>query len=217
MKSRRIVSMAVLALAACDKPAPPPQDSAGAAPPPAATPAVTAAAAPAVYRIRMETSKGPVVIEARRDWSPNGVDRLYELVEAGFFDNVRFFRVVPGFVVQFGIHGDPATDVQWKDRVIPDDPVTQGNRRGTVTFATAGPGTRTTQLFINLRDNTFLDGQGFSPIGEVVEGMDVVDAFYSEYGEAPSAQQPQIHAEGNAYLNRQFPKLDFIRSAKVVK
>lgn len=193
------VLAALIAVAACDRPAPPP------------------AATPAVFRIRVETSKGPLVIEARRDWAPNGADRLYELVEAGFFDNVRFFRVVPGFVVQFGIHGDPATDARWKDRVIPDDPVTQSNRRGTITFATAGPGTRTTQLFINLRDNTFLDSQGFSPVGEVVEGMSVVDAFHSEYGESPSAQQSRIHAEGNAFLNRQYPQLDYIRTARIVK
>jgi cyclophilin family peptidyl-prolyl cis-trans isomerase len=168
--------------------------------------------------VRLETSKGPVVIEAHRDWSPNGVDRFFELVEANYFDDVRFFRVVPGFVVQFGMHGDPATNAQWQDRQLMDDPVKQSNRRGMVTFAkSAMPNSRSTQLFVNLGDNTFLDADAFSPIGEVVEGLSVIEALYSGYGDTPTAQQTQIGAEGNAFLNRQYPKLDFIRTARVVK
>ena len=219
MSSRPFVALTIVALVACESPRTPPPDTSSAAPPAVQepAPAVTAAAAPAVFRVRLETSKGPIVIEARREWAPNGVDRIFELVESGYFDDVRFFRVVPGFVVQFGIHGDPATDAQWKDRVIPDDPVKQTNRRGTVTFATAGPGTRTTQLFINLGDNAFLDGQGFSPVGEVVEGMGAVDALYSAYGDTPTGQQQAMHAEGNAFLRRQFPRLDYIRTARLVK
>jgi peptidyl-prolyl cis-trans isomerase A (cyclophilin A) len=208
---------AALFLAACAGSDAPKADSAAAAPPPAPAPAA-ADAAPAQFRVRMETSKGPIVLELHRDWAPNGVDRFFQLVESGYYDDVRFFRVVPGFVVQFGMHGDPAINAQWTGRQLMDDPVKQSNRRGTVTFAqTSMPNTRTTQLFINLQDNAALDAQNFSPIGEVVEGMSVVDALYSGYGGAPSDQQPQIAAEGNAFLNRTYPKLDFVKTARVVK
>jgi peptidyl-prolyl cis-trans isomerase A (cyclophilin A) len=209
---------AALLIAACDRPAPPPADTATATPPPAAEPAAPTVTAPATFSVRFETSKGPIVIRAHRDWSPNGVDRFYHLVESGYYDDVRFFRVVPNFVVQFGMHGNPATNADWVARPLMDDPVKQSNKRGTVVFAqTTQPNTRTTQLFINLQDNTMLDPQGFSPIGEVVEGMSVVDRLYSGYGGEPSEQQQQIAAEGNAFLNRQYPKLDFIRTARVVK
>lgn len=215
----RIAGMALASLVmACAKDAPPPADTATATPPPApATPVVDAA--PATFKVRFETSKGPIVIEAHRDWSPNGVDRFYQLVEQGFYDDVRFFRVVPGFVVQFGMHGDPAMHAKWAAQPIMDDPVVTTNRRGTVTFAKPSmpPNARTTQLFINLQDNDMLDPQGFSTIGEVVEGMSVVERLYSGYGGEPSEHQPQIAAEGNAFLNRQYPKLDFIKTAKVVK
>jgi peptidyl-prolyl cis-trans isomerase A (cyclophilin A) len=148
------------------------------------------------------------------------VDRFYELVASGFYDNVRFFRVLPGFVAQFGIHGDPAVAEAWEKMSIPDDPVVQSNKRGTVSFATAGPNTRTTQLFINYRDNPALDGMGFSPIGEVVEGMQVVDSLYAGYGEGPpdgrGPDQGRIRREGNSYLEREFPKLDYIRTARIV-
>jgi peptidyl-prolyl cis-trans isomerase A (cyclophilin A) len=220
MNRIRIPSAALLVLiAACDRPAPPPADSATAtppAPPAATTPAV---AAPAVFRVRLETSRGPIVIEARRDWSPNGVDRFFQLVESGYYDDVRFFRVVPGFVVQFGMHGDPATNAKWVGQQVIDDPVKQSNRRGMVTFAQAQgvPNSRTTQLFVNLQDNAGLDAGGFAPIGEVVEGMSVIDALYSGYADEPTGRQGEIAAEGNAYLNRTFPKLDFIRTARVVK
>ena len=130
-------------------------------------------AAPAVFTVRFETSEGPFVVEAHRDWSPNGVDRFHELVASGYFEGTRFFRVVSGFVVQFGLHGDPSVASAWEPRIIPDDSTGQPNLRGTLVFATAGPNTRTTQLFINLADNRNLDGMGFTPIGRVVEGMDV--------------------------------------------
>lgn len=164
----------------------------------------------------METSKGTVVIQLNREWAPLGVDRFFQLVQTGFFNDARFFRVLPGFVVQFGINGDPTTTLSWEGRDLMDEPVVQSNRRGFLTFAkTAAPNTRSTQLFINLADNPSLDGMGFSPIGEVVEGMDVVEALYSGYGENPD--QTRINAEGNAYLTRDFPNLDFIRSAIIVR
>ena len=202
---------------ACAEKAPPPADTATAAPPPApATP--PADAAPAQFKVRFETSKGPFVVELHRDWSPNGVDRIYQLVNEGYYDDVRFFRVVPGFVVQFGMHGDPATNAKWVAQPLTDDPVKQTNKRGTVTFAKTGmPNSRTTQLFINLGDNAMLDPQGFSPIGEVVEGMSVIERFYSGYADSPTGRQGEIAAEGNAFLNRTFPKLDYVKTAKVVK
>jgi len=176
--------------------------------------------APATFRARLKTSKGDVVIEVHRDWAPLGADRFYNLVRSGYFDGVRFFRVVPGFMAQFGIHGDPQVAAAWRDATIPDDPVRQPNARGTVSFATAGPGTRTTQLFINYGDNNRLDGMGFSPFGRVVEGMDVVDRLYGGYGEgAPRGRGPDqstIQSQGNAYLERAFPELDYVKRAEIV-
>ena len=176
--------------------------------------------APATFRARLETSKGDVVIEVHRDWAPLGADRFYNLVRSGYFDGVRFFRVIPGFMAQFGIHGDPQVAAAWRDATIPDDPVREHNARGTVSFATAGPGTRTTQLFINYGDNSRLDGMGFSPFGRVVEGMDVVDRLYGGYGEgAPRGRGPDqstIQAQGNAYLERAFPELDYVKRAGIV-
>jgi len=220
MNRIRVATLALFVLiASCDRPAPPPADTATATPP--APPAATIPApvtAPAMFRVRLETSRGPIVIEAHRDWSPNGVDRFFQLVELGYYNDVRFFRVVPGFVVQFGMHGNPQTNAQWVAQPLTDDPVKQSNKRATMTFAqTPMPNTRTTQLFINLQDNASLDAANFAPIGEVVEGMSVVDALYSGYGDQPSERQPQIAAEGNAFLNRTYPKLDFIRTARVVK
>lgn len=171
---------------------------------------------PAVFRVNFDTSKGPFVVEVHRSWAPNGSDRFYDLVRKKFFDGTRFFRVVPGFIVQFGLSGDPSASAQWRTMTIPDDPVTEHNVRGTIVFATAGPGTRTTQLFINLGDNTqSLDPQGFSPFGRVAEGMDVVDKIYPGYGESPD--QGRIQAEGNEYLTQTFPNLDYIKSARVVQ
>lgn len=177
--------------------------------------------APAVFRARFETSAGAFLVEARRAWAPHGVDRFHELVEAGFYDGARFFRVIEGFVAQFGIAGDPATQAEWRDRPIPDDPVVESNVRGTVAFASAGPDTRTTQLFVNLADNTALDDMGFAPIGEVVEGMDAVDALHAGYGEgAPRGRGPdqgRVSTEGEAYLVREFPELDRVITAGIVE
>ncbi len=139
--------------------------------------------APDRFRVRFETTKGPFVIEVKREWAPRGADRFYNLVRAGYYDDVAFFRVIDGFMVQFGINGDPRVNAAWQGARIPDDPVTQSNRRGMVTYAMAGPDTRTTQLFINFGDNKGLDGQGFAPFGAVVEGLAVVDSLYSGYGE----------------------------------
>jgi len=176
--------------------------------------------APATFRARFETTAGDFVIEVHRDWAPHGADRFYTLVKSGYFDGVRFFRVLSGFMAQFGVHGDPQVTAQWRERRIPDDAVRQSNTRGMVSFATAGPNTRTTQLFINFGDNSGLDGQGFSPLGRVVEGMEVVDRLYAAYGEGapggPGPDQGRIQAEGNAYLTREFPKLDSIKRATIV-
>jgi peptidyl-prolyl cis-trans isomerase A (cyclophilin A) len=177
-------------------------------------------AGPALFRARFETSAGTFVIEVHRDWAPLGADRFYDLVKGGYYDGVRFFRVLPRFMAQFGIHGDPRVSAHWRDRRIADDPVRQSNTRGMVSYATAGPGTRTTQVFINYADNSMLDGQGFAPFGRVVEGMEVVDRLYAAYGEgAPRGRGPdqgRMQAEGNAYLERDFPKLDFVKSATIV-
>jgi peptidyl-prolyl cis-trans isomerase A (cyclophilin A) len=177
--------------------------------------------APAQFRARFETTKGAFVIEVTRAWAPRGADRFYNLVRAGYYDDVAFFRVIEGFMVQFGIHGDPAVNQVWREARIPDDPVSQSNKRGMVTYAMAGPDTRTTQLFINFRDNAGLDGQGFSPFGRVVEGMTVVDALYSGYGEgAPRGMGPEqgrAQMEGNRYLRSSFPRMDFVKTARIVK
>jgi peptidyl-prolyl cis-trans isomerase A (cyclophilin A) len=169
--------------------------------------------APQIFRVRFVTSKGAFLVEVHRDWTPNGADRFYELVQNGFYNGNRFFRVVPNFVVQWGISGNPAVQAKWRDKTIPDDPVKQGNRMGTVTFATSGPNTRTTQLFINLKNNPALDVQGFAPFGQVISGMSVVEGLYSGYGEMPD--QSQIQTRGDAYLQPQFPKLDYIESTKI--
>jgi len=175
--------------------------------------------APAVYKAKFDTSKGTFVIEVHRDWAPHGADRFYNLVKNGYYNNVRFFRVISGFMVQFGISGNPDLSTVWREARIPDDAVKQSNQRGFVSFATAGPGTRTTQVFINFGNNAGLDGQGFSPFGQVVSGMDVVDALYNGYGEgAPRGRGPEqgrIQAEGNAYLTTDFPKLDYIKKATI--
>jgi cyclophilin family peptidyl-prolyl cis-trans isomerase len=166
-----------------------------------------------VFLVDVETTQGPVVFELHHDWAPLGVDRVLELVDAGFYDDTRFFRVVPGFVVQFGLSGDPATSALWEDATIPDDPVVESNTVRTIAFATAGPDTRTTQLFINYGDNSFLDAQGFAPIGRVVDGMSNIKAINDEYGERPS--QSLITSGGNAYLDADFPNLDGIVQATV--
>jgi peptidyl-prolyl cis-trans isomerase A (cyclophilin A) len=177
--------------------------------------------APGVYQAKFDTSKGAFVLEVHRDWAPNGADRFYNLVKNGFYNDVRFFRVLEGFMAQFGINGDPSISAVWRDAKIKDDPVKVSNGRGTITFATAGPNTRTTQVFINFGDNAGLDGQGFSPFGKVVSGMDVVDSLYGGYGEgAPRGAGPdqgQVQAQGNAYLQQDYPKLDYVKTATIVQ
>ena len=177
--------------------------------------------APASYKVKFDTSKGVFVLQVTRAWAPKGADRFYNLVKNGFYDNARFFRVISGFMVQFGIHADPKVSAVWREARIPDDPVKQSNKRGLITFATAGPNTRTTQVFINFGDNGALDRQGFAPFGQVVSGMNVVDALFAGYGEgAPSGQGPEqgrIQREGNAYLTRDFAKLDYIKKATIEK
>lgn len=176
-------------------------------------PAALKETAPDEYKATFDTSAGSFVVAVHRAWAPKGADRFYSLVKNGFFDNCRFFRVVPNFMVQFGLNGDPTVQGPWRAANISDDPVKQSNRRGTITFATAGPNTRTTQVFINFKNNAPLDGQGFAPFGEVVSGMETVDKINSQYGEQPD--QGMIQRQGNAYLMKSFPKLDYIKSARV--
>jgi peptidyl-prolyl cis-trans isomerase A (cyclophilin A) len=174
---------------------------------------------PDVFQVTLDTSKGPVVVEVRRAWAPHGADHFYELVKTGFYDGNRFFRVVRNFVVQFGISGDPQINRLWANANLPDDPVKQSNLKGTLTYAHLGPNSRSTQLFINLKDNKTLDKQGFAPIGKVISGMDTVERLYSSYGEmAPRGQGPdpsQIEVEGNAYLENHFARLDYIHKATI--
>jgi peptidyl-prolyl cis-trans isomerase A (cyclophilin A) len=198
-----------------------PETPASTTPAPATAPTTPAVLeTPASFRVQFETSKGNFVVQVERANAPNGVDRFFRLVNEGYYDDVRFFRVIPGFMAQFGMHGDPAVGARWRAQRIQDDPVVGSNTRGTITFATAGPNTRTTQLFINLVDNANLDGMGFAPFGRVVEGMEVVDQLYSGYGEgAPQGQGPsqgQIQSQGNAYLTQSFPLLDYIIRARIV-
>ena len=186
-----------------------------------ADPAALTEKAPATYKARFDTSKGVFVIEVTRAWAPHGADRFYNLVKNGFYDNVRFFRVLSGFMAQFGINGNPALSAKWREANIPDDPVRVSNKRGTISFATAGPNTRTTQVFINYADNSNLDGMGFAPFGKVVSGMKVVDALYAGYGEsAPQGQGPnqgRIQMQGNAYLMRDFKRLDYVKKATILR
>ena len=242
MRSRFVVLMLLgVAFAGCrraETPAPSPSPSASPSASPSPSPTASAAApspssrpalldpsraterAPDKFRVAFETTKGRFVVEVTRAWAPRGADRFFNLVRARYYDDVAFFRVIERFMVQFGIHGDPAVSAAWRDARIPDDPVTQSNLRGMVTYATAGPGTRTTQLFVNFGNNSGLDGQGFAPFGRVVEGLSVVDSLYSGYGEgAPSGVGPdqgRAQAEGNRYLRGAFPKLDFVKTARVV-
>ncbi len=168
---------------------------------------------PASYKARFETTAGPFTVEVQREWSPLGADRFFNLVQSGYFNGARFFRVVPGFVVQFGLNADPGITAAWKSLNLQDDPVRRSNGRGFLSFATSGPSTRTTQLFINLGDNVRLDQMGFSPFGLVTEGMEAVDKITAEYAESP--QQPEIEQKGEAYLQQNFPKLDKVTKASV--
>jgi peptidyl-prolyl cis-trans isomerase A (cyclophilin A) len=177
-------------------------------------PSTLTAKAPATFEVKFTTTKGDFVVQVNRAWAPTGADRFYNLVKHGFFTDAAFFRVISGFMVQFGISANPAVSKVWSNADIKDDPVTQSNRPGMLTFATAGPNTRTTQLFINYGNNAALDAQGFAPFGSVISGMDVVQQIYSGYGESPD--QGAITAKGKAYLDKSFPKLDSIKSATIV-
>jgi peptidyl-prolyl cis-trans isomerase A (cyclophilin A) len=192
------------------------QDAKPAAAPDAADPAKLTEKAPDTFKAQFDTTKGKFTVEVTRSLSPNGADRFYNLVKAGYFKDIAFFRVIKGFMCQFGIHGDPAVAGKWRAANIQDDPVKGSNKRGTITFATAGPNTRSTQFFINFADNANLDGMGFSPFGKVSEGMDVVDKINDEYGEgAPRGRGPdqgRLQREGNTYLKKDFPNLDYIKS-----
>ena len=212
---RRIVTLAaavaICATAACRRPA---QQTPG-------SDSAVDLTAPDTFLVSMQTNKGRIVLQTVRAWSPRGADRFYSLVGDKFYDGAKFFRVLPNFMAQFGIAANPAVNAKWAERKIPDDPVIESNRRGFVSYATSGPNTRSAQLFINKRDNSRLDRMGFTPFARVIEGMDVVDSLYMGYGEgAPQGNGPQqdsIEKQGNAYLNRGFPRLDSIVTARVVR
>ncbi len=183
-------------------------------------PSLATERAPDRFRVRFETTRGPFTVEAVREWAPRGTDRFYNLVRIGFFEDLAFFRVIDGFVIQFGISGNPEVGGRWRTAALEDEPVRASNRRGYITYAMGGPNSRTTQLFINLADNARLDDMGFAPFGQVVEGMGVVDSLYSEYGEgAPRGRGPaqdRIHSEGNRYLREHFPRLDYIVKVELI-
>ncbi len=230
--------LAGLAMTGCDdKESAPPAEMSGrqvvtsqpavAKPAPASSPLLSPetanAKAPEVFKAKFSTTKGDFVIEVHRSWAPYGADRFYNLVKVGFFKDVAFFRVLPGFMVQFGIHGSPEVMAKWRGAPIPDDKmIGHSNAPGTITYATSGPNSRTTQLFISYGNNAGLDGQGFTPFGKIVKGMDVVNSIYKGYGGGPDEggrgpSQGRFQAEGNAYINRDFPKMDFIKSASLVE
>jgi peptidyl-prolyl cis-trans isomerase A (cyclophilin A) len=177
--------------------------------------------APDTFKVLFETTAGDFVVEVVREWAPLGADRFYNLVRNDYYNSVRFFRVVPGFVVQFGLHGIPPIAAAWREERIPDDPVRTSNLRGSVTFATAGPDTRTTQVFVNLADNQRLDAMGFAPFGRVTGGMDAVERLHAGYGDGPprgqGPEQARILEEGEFYLEREFPRLDRVRRARVLE
>jgi peptidyl-prolyl cis-trans isomerase A (cyclophilin A) len=183
-------------------------------------PSKASATAPATYKVEFSTTKGNFVIEVTRAWAPNGADRFYNLVQIGYFDDIAFFRNIAGFMVQFGIHGNGKVNQVWKEAKISDDPVVETNAAGMVTFATAGPNTRTTQLFVNHGNNRRLDGMGFSPFGKIVSGLDVVNSLYSGYGEgAPRGRGPaqgRMQSEGNTYLRADFPEMDYTTGARIL-
>jgi peptidyl-prolyl cis-trans isomerase A (cyclophilin A) len=176
--------------------------------------------APAEFRVKLETSRGDIVLKVVRDWAPKGADRFHALVKAGYYDGCRFYRVLPKFMAQTGIAGDPQVSAKWREKPIDDDPVKQKNLRGRISFAKGGPNARTTNLFINLKDNAALDGQGFAPFAEIVEGLELADQLFSGYGDAPprgrGPSQKRIYEEGNAYLQKDFKDLDFIKSATIL-
>ncbi len=173
--------------------------------------------APAVFKVKMDTTKGEVLVEVHKDWAPLGAQRFYELVRRGFFTDIRIFRMVPGFVAQFGISGNPNVAGVWLDRNIQDDPVKETNSKGTITFAMGGPNTRTTQIFINLADNGKLDSMGFAPFAKITQGMQAVESWNSKYTEQPTKMQENMQMQGNAFLDQAFPGLDSIKSATIVE
>ena len=177
-------------------------------------PEVVAGPAPDSFRVALSTSKGDVVVEVYKAWSPHGAERFYQLVSSAFFDEQRFFRVIPQYIAQFGASADPKQNDRWDDAKIPDDPRAQSNSRGTLSFAAEAPNTRSHQLFFNLKDNPKLDPQNFVPIGRVVEGMAVLDALYDDYGDTPKYRL--VATLGNEYLHRMFPRMDYIRTARIV-
>ena len=185
-----------------------------------ADPSLAKEQAPASYKAQFVTTKGAFVIQVTRDWAPLGADRFYNLVKVGYFNGTRFFRVIDGFMAQFGIHGDPGISAKWRGASIADEPVVQGNKRGRITFAKSGPNSRTTQVFINFGDNSNLDAMGFPSFGEIASGMNVVDSLYKGYGEgAPNGKGPmqgRLQTEGNAYLAKEFPELDWIKEASII-
>lgn len=219
----------VVILTACSSVPPEPAPTTVAAPAAAAPSAAPSAAllspetanelAPATFRVRFDTTKGPFVVSVTRSWASMGADRFYNLVKRGYYDDVAFFRVLPGFMAQVGIHGAPEVNAKWRGARIPDDVREKSNTRGRVTFAMGGPNTRTTQIFFNYGDNSRLDGMGFPPFGEVVEGMEVLESLYGGYGEGapsgPGPDQGRLQGEGNAYLKAAYPLLDYIKTARL--
>ena len=224
MRSAAIWILAGAFLAGCPKNAVTEQSERERAPEPepaaAAEQPASRVEAPSEYTVELDTTRGAIVIDVRREWAPNGADRFYELVQSGYYTDVAFFRVIGSFMAQAGISGDPLVNVQWRGKPIEDDPVKASNTRGMVTFAAAGPDSRTTQFFINFANNARLDTMGFAPFGKV-QDMAPVDALYDGYGEgAPRGRGPsqaRIQSEGNAYLRESFPKLDYIKSAKLIE
>ena len=199
------------------------EESADAEPNPALRdPTLAAEKAPDVYKVKMETTAGDFVIEVHRAWAPNGADRFYNLVTIGYYDDMAFFRVIKGFMAQAGFHADPAVSQVWLNSRIQDDPVTQSNTPGMVTFAMSGqPNSRSAQFFVNYGDNSYLDDSGFAPFGKVIQGMESVNSLYSGYGEgAPNGKGPSqgmAYSQGNAYFKAQFPELDYITTASIVE
>jgi peptidyl-prolyl cis-trans isomerase A (cyclophilin A) len=179
-------------------------------------PALLKDKAPETYQVKFSTTRGDFTLTVTRAWAPIGADCFYNLVKHHFYDNATVFRVVPGFVAQFGLSAYPPVSAAWKSANLKDDPVTQSNKKGYITFATAGPNTRTTQVFINLVDNVRLDKMGFAPFGQVTEGMNAVELFYDQYGDASGPDQDQIEKQGKPYLDKGWPKLDIIKSATLV-
>ena len=213
-----LLLMATGVLVGCGAEAP--EEEAGPLPNPLLQPRSFAETAPAGFAVRLETTQGDIVIQVTREWAPLATDRFYNLVKAGYYDGIAFHRVLDDFVAEFGIHGDPWVNAAWRQAVMVDEPVRQPNTRGRVTFSKNTPNSRTVQVFINLKENRSLDDQGFSPFGEVVEGMDVVEELYSEYGDGPprgeGVYQAMAIARGDEYLNEEFPLLDRIERAVLV-